>query len=276
MRETDRQIKELYLQYKAAKLQPEQQAQKPLPIIGRIAQLLRRQRRDLEGERRAVSEPERTRDQIKVLLRGRLGSYPLVRISHVVHGIESGFEYGFDYSLGEDVFAVDYWSYNRWGILVQKHPSDYTPKIEIVEEKIEPDKEFADENPELLGPYTMTHSLLHLPEGFRIPVGPLRFESDSLPISEEELAVDKGRAIAMIEAAEIKMNRDSLKMTEILEKLRRPARKYTDRFFFWQPILPDSPTKIAIDFDAINPYHMGLTLKNAPTFNNTVIIDDDL
>lgn len=272
MRETDRQIPELYAQYKTSKLQPEHQAQGLLPIIGGIAQRLRGSRSNKEDAKRKVAG-EQAQYQIIELIRNKPGKYPLAEIAFkptppLGH---TGFAFVFDYSLGEDNFRVDCWSYNHWGILVQKHPVDYTPEIEIVEKTVEPDKELRNEDPEL-GSYTVIDRLLHLPGGFRIPVGPLHFESDSLPISKKELAADKARAIEIAKAAGIKVNKDILEMAD---KFSGPARKYPDRFFYWQPILPESPTKIAIDFDAIEPSHMGLTLKNAPTFNNKVIIDDD-
>lgn len=266
MREADQRIQELYSQYNTGKLQPGQEPRRPLPIIGGIAQRLRKNQ---DVEKRVVSE--QTRHQIEDLLRDRPGSYPLARLSYTSHMTGSGFEYGFDYSLGEDVFAVDYWSYNRWGIFVQKHPKDYAPEIEIVERTIEPTEEELAEDPEV-GSYTTINRLLHLPEGFRIPVGPLRFESDSLPMREEELAANKARAIEISKAAGIKVNRDILGMADKFSGL---ARNYPDRYFYWQPILPDNPTKIAIDFNAIEPYHMGITLESASTFSNTLVITDE-
>lgn len=267
MREVDRKIQELYTQYKSGQLQLKQPVQGFLPIIGRIAQGLRKGSQDVE--KRVVLE--QTRHQIENLLRDRPGCYPLARLSYISHISGSGFDYGFDYSLGEDVFAVDYWSYNRWGIFVQKHPKDYTPEIKVVEKTVKPTEEELTEDPEI-GPYTTIDRLLHLPEGFRIPVGPLHFKSDSLPISEEELAADKARAIEIAKAAGIKVNKGILEMADRFSGLNR---KYPDRYFYWQPIIPDGPTKIAIDFDAIEPYHMGLTLESAPTFSDTLVITDE-
>lgn len=239
MSETDRQIQELYTQYRAGKLHAKQR--------------------------------EQSGYEISELLRDRPGSYSLARLSYISHITGSGFIYGFDYSLGEDVFEINYWSYNDWGILVQKHPKDYIPEIEIVETE-EPMEDELTEDPEV-DAFTTINRLLHLPEGFRIPVGPLRFESDSLPMNEEELAANKSRVIEIAKAAGIKISRYILKTPD---KFSGPARKYPHRYFYWQPILPDNPTRITIDFDAIEPYHMGLTLENAPTFNNTLVITDDL
>lgn len=267
MREADQQIQELYAQYKASKLQPEQQVRRSLPIIGGILQRLRGLRSDRDAERRdAIWQAYQ---QIVELVRDQPGKYPLAEISFkpTPPFRHSGFTYGFNYSLGEDVFPINYWSYNRWGILVQKHPSNYAPEMEIVERIVEPDEELIDEDPKL-GSYTVIDRVLHFPEGFRIPVGPLQFEDDSLPISEEELAAGKARAIVMAKAAGIKVNQDVLDIADSLQLT--PARRYIDRYFYWQPNLPETPATIAIDFDCIRPYHMGLTLENAPTFNNTV------
>lgn len=261
MRETDQVIQELYIQYKVSQLPAHQPL---LRIIGGVTKLLGRQRITREEKTKQIKR------QIEGLVKDRIGRYPLARMSYIPGMAGSGFEYGFDYTLGEDVFAVDYWSYNHWGILVQKHPSDFIPEIEIVERTLEPTEEELEEDPNV-GPYTTIDRLLHLPEGFKIPVGPLRFESDSLPLSEEELAANKARAIKIAKAAGIKVNKDIL---EIADKFSGPARNYPDRYFYWQPILPDNPTEIAIDFDSIEPYHMGLIWKSAPTFSNTLVITD--
>lgn len=220
-----------------------------------------------------LSQTEQAGNQIVDLLRKQPGRYllaemafcPTPPLGHTV------FSYSFKHTVGGDMFTVDLWAYNHMGILVQKHPRDYVPEIEIVERRVEPGKELMGEDPEP-GSYTVTDILLHLPEGFRIPVGPLHFKEDSLPTSEEELVADKARAIEIAKAARIKINESILDMAD---RLSGSARKYPDRYFYWQPILPDNPAKIAIDFDAIETYHMGLTLENAPTFSNTLVIEDE-
>ena len=242
MSETDRQLHDLYSQYQASKLKLEHLTHGS--FLSRTFQRLASHRnpKDEEWALRGIGY------QISELLRSRPGTYHLSTIMYTTQSTGEGFAYGFDYNLGDDVFHTDYWSYDRWGILVQKHPPSFNPEIEVLKE----------DNRGL--------TLLHLPEGIKIAAGPLHFENDSLPwktlIDEKAFAIEFAREHGY---------RVDLKS---LEK-EGPVKKYPDRFFWWQPVLPDRPSSIAIDFDDIKPYHLGLNLENAPVLNNTIIVKDD-
>lgn len=238
--ENDRSIHQLYEDFKASK----SAETRPTPVVRKVG----------SGGK---SSSEQIRQQIVELVRHQPGRYPLteLKFSSTSPLGHTGFSYSFNYPLEEDKFSVDYFSYNRWGILVQKHESDYRPEIEVLG--------YGDER---------GLTLLHLPEGHKIPVGPLHFEGDSLPMSEKELAADKTKAIEIAKKAGIKVNRDVIDM---IDRVSGPARKYPDRYFYWQSNLPERPAKIAIDLDTIASRHMGLTIEDAPIFNNTMTIKDE-
>lgn len=246
--ENDRGLHQLYDQFKAVKTDET----KPKPVVRKLVERIR------SGPSKKTTT-EQIRQQIIELVRYQPGKYPLAELtfSHdFLLSSRTGFRYSFNYSLGEDEFSIGYWSYNdRGGILVQKHTSDYLPQIEVL--GTEDDRGL---------------TLLHLPEGHKIPVGPLHFEDDSLPMNEKELAAEKAKAIEIAERAGIKVKRDIIDMAD---RLSGPARKYPDRYFYWQPALPANPTNIAIDFDGIETRHMGLTLEDAPVFDNTMTIKDE-
>jgi len=226
----------------------------------------------LEQSQKRVGN-EQLHSQISETIENQPGRYPLAEIAFrptppLGH---TGFTYSFEIVIKEDKFTADFWSYNHWGILVQGHPNDYPPEIEVIEKTVELNNDSIKEDPEV-GSYTVVNRVLHLPEGFRIPVGPLHFESDSLPISEGKSKAAKQRAFNIAKVAGITVNKEAL---ETAGKMMDIRRKYPDRYFYWQPMLPDTPTKIAIDFDSINPRHMRLTLEGAPVFTETLVIPEE-
>ena len=235
---------QLYEQFKASK----SSGAKPTPMIRKLVERIR------PGSS-GKPTTEQIRQRIVEQIRSKPGKYALADLFYSSNLTGEGFSYGFDYILGEDEFPIDYWRYNRWGILVQKHPSDYSPEIEVLGR--EDDR---------------GSTLLHLPEGYKIPVGPLHFEDDSSPMSDKELASEKARAVGIAEKAGVKVSDNTI---DTLDRLSGPFRKYPDRYFYWQPILPDDPAKIAIDFDKLNPRHMALTLEGSPVFNNTIEIKSE-
>lgn len=246
MTENDSSIHQLYELFKVSK----SGETKPVPIIRKLVERIR-----VGSSGKPTTE--QIRQQIQELARHQPDTYPLAELtfSSTPPLGHSGFSYGFNYPLGEDEFSVGYFSYNHWGILVQKHESDYQPKVEVLGN--------GDER---------GLTLLHLPEGYKISVGPLHFEDENLPMSEEEVTADRAKAVETAKRAGIKVNKDIIEMAD---RLSGPARKYPDRYFYWQPILPDSPAKIAIDFDGIEPRHTGLALEGSPIFNNTIKIKDE-
>lgn len=253
----DRSIHQLYGQFKASK----GIETKPTSTVGNLVERIRV---GLKGNKKSAElTTERIRQQIIEQIRYRPGKYPLTELTYGPtndFGTHLGFMYSFDYFLGEDKFPVGCFHSNHSGIPVQKHLSGFTPTIEVLGIK---DKRGV--------------ILLHLPEGFQIPVGPLNFEEDSLPMSEEEVSANKAKAFEMAKAADIKVVDKNIETVsdafdEVFNSSRH--RKYTDRYFFWQPILPTETTRIAIDFGGIKPPDMGLTPKDAPVFHNTIIIKD--
>lgn len=272
MNELDPRLRELYVQLKENR--PQSVVEQPRRgviffLLDNLAQRLRNQKHaDLQRE---VTD-EQLRSQISEIISNQPGRYPLTEIAFrpTPPFDHAGFTYSFERAIEEDKFTIDLWADNNWGILVQGHPSGYPPEIEIVEAKVEPNQEELEEDHDL-PLYTSIDRILHLPEGFRIPVGPLHFESDSLPRSKEELEADKERAVKIAKAAGIKVNKEILGVADKMID----RRKYPDRYFYWQPVLPDIPTKIAIDFGPIDPINMGLTLEGAPVFNNTIVIPEE-
>jgi len=270
MMETDTHLQEIHAQFKANKLHAVEKPQRGgiFLLVDNLARRLIRGQKQLDLQRRA--KDEQLRLQISEIIRDQPGCYPLADIafcSQPPFG-HTGFSYTFDRLIGEDSFTAAFWSYNHWGILVQGHPSDYPPEIEIVERIVEPDNDLIEEYPELSS-YTAIDRVLHLPKGFRIPVGPLHFKSDSLPISEEEYEANRQRAINVAKAVGVKVDNEILGM---VDKMMTPRRKYPNRYFYWQPLLPGAPTRIAIDFDSIDPKYMGINLEDAPVFNATVVV----
>lgn len=249
--EEDKRIGELYAQYKAPTPTRE------IPLVSALA----RQLRNFVGNNSAAKDKEEKRQlsfRIIDILRNQPGTYPLTRISfsgpRFPNG-RDGFAYGFDYTIGDTTFPIEYWSNNDQGILVQKEDANSIPEIEIPEDS------------------GVSQLVLHLPEGFRIPVGPLNFKGDGLPMSEEEIQAEKDNAIAMAEAMGIKVNQDTLDRADSMST--GSGRKSTPRYFYWQPELPDTKTHIGIEFESLMPQEMTLVLEGAPVFRNTAIIPDE-
>jgi len=201
--------------------------------------------------RRPQAAP-RNREQSKLhreildLIRERPGVYALSQLSYGPQGSitgEPGFSFGFDFAIGNELFdLVDYWAYNRWGIYVEKHPEGYSPEIEVFDSA----ERFGNRNGQL--------TCLHLPDGIRIPVGPikagLQIVPDQLSAGEETQSGDLGIETVAKDSGVIPIG---------------------GRYFYWQPVLPDAPARIAIDFSKINPLHAALTLEDASTFTDTVV-----
>lgn len=250
--EEDRQVGELYARYKAT------EPTIKIPLVSALA----RQLRNFVGDNSAAKDEEKKRQlsfRIIDILRNQPGEYPLTRIffsgPRFSRGRE-GFIYGFDYTIGDTTFPVEYWSNNDQGILVQKEDANSIPKIKITED---------DDG--------LPQRVLHLPEGFRIPIGPLYFEGDGLPMSEKEIQTEKDRAVAMAKTIGIQVNQDILYRAERMST--GSGRKHTPRYCYWEPELPDTKTHIGIDFESLMPQEMTLVLEGAPVFRNTAIITDE-
>ncbi|MBI2064975.1 MAG: hypothetical protein HYT62_02910 [Candidatus Yanofskybacteria bacterium] len=256
MSEIDRQIHSTYSRYEQSKATP--------PPPSRIISFLRR-RALLEEERKREQETGNLRFELENLIRVRPGSYALAGLAYVPHMMGSGFNYGFEYQIGEETFQIGFWSYNRWGIGVQKLPSEASAQIEILTDD--------DSRRDPIG----SPHLLRLPEGFRIPVGPISFENDTVPMTEEDFEKEKKakrQAVELAKAARIKVTKKTLEYFEMINQTTSTGRKPVARYFYWQPVLPDEPRLIAINFGEIEPYHMGLSEKNAPVFTNTLTFVD--
>lgn len=214
---------------------------------------------DPKKERSRIEKKNQDRREIIDSVRTTPGEYPLEQLSFIPSvGGEPGFAFSFNFDLKGETIPIEYWSYNHWGINVQKHPKDFPPKLEILDPK---------QNNGL--------TLLHLPDGYQIPVGPLQFQEDSLPIKTKELEDEKKEAIKLAESLGIKMNKKTRNTFERLNEITVPTRKSVNRYFIWQPELSNEPTCISIDFQNIKTYHMSLTPETAPIFTNTKQINDE-
>lgn len=254
MKERDQQIHELYADIKDRQ---QRSGQRRNSILGKLENLTPFGKKHTLNERRLLDDLS---DKFWELIRTRPGQYPLENFRFFSNVTGLGFQYSFKYNLSGEEFEAGFSTYNYWGFLAQKHSSDFSPEIEIIESK------------------TPKSSILHLPEGFQVPVGPVRFVSESVPVSEAnleaDLEADKAKAIEIAKAAGIKVPEN---LNEIFAAFERfiPKTRSPGRFFYWQPILPDTPTKIAIDFDKIEPRYLGLQIEGAPVINNTKIIEND-
>lgn len=265
MNENRPSISELYAQFKASQTMPE-----PIRAESLLSRIIGRKKREFKIANR--SEQNRLREQIDLLLRNTPGRYPLKEIAYrpTPPFRHTGFDYSFDYSIDEDTFTTSFWSYNHWGILVQEQPAGETPEIEIFEKTEDVDREFLEEG-ESDEPYVHMVNMLHLPKGFQMLVGPLHFDSESVPHSDEEVADSERRALAIAKAAGIKnVSRDLLYIPGIPY-----PRKYIDRFFIWQPELPDEPGLIAIDFDQIEPHYLAIKPDDPPVITSTTYLTGD-
>ncbi len=238
-------ISELYSKYKAdqSKLAGLRDQQPP-SLIGRLLQ------RGGDVEEDVVLELQRDR---RDLVRAIVGIPARHSFSELVFKPQppsiGRFSYKIGYPLGEDVFSFAQGASNDTGLRVQKHPHGSTPEVEV---------------------FRMESSLLHVPEGLTIPVGPLRLEKDSRPMTQDEFDVVKAQALK--KASDMGAWDPEEELDASWAKTMLSARKYTDRYFLWQPELPDVPRHIAIDFDNIEPYHMALVPQDAPTFAQTRIV----
>jgi len=233
MSEIDQEVEEIYSKYKELKSKK----------AGRI--FLRKANKE--------TNTSKLKFEIEKLLRTRPGRYPLVELICITDfSGELGFKYSFNHRVANDEFKVDFWSSNRWGILVQKSSSN-TPELEITDDG---------------------QKVLHLPEGFKVPVGPLRFKEESMPMSEEELETEEQKALKMAKTASLRIKADQSSVRSVFKEIGG-FRNYPERFFYWRPVIPENPQKIAIDFEGIKPYHMSLSLEAAPIFNSTKIIKNE-
>ena len=184
--------------------------------------------------------------EILNLIRERPGVYALSELSYGPKGSisgEPGFRFGFDYVIGNELFdLVDYWAYNRWGIYVERHPEGYPPEIEVFDSA----ERFGNRDGQL--------TCLHLPDGIRIPVGPiqagLQRVPDEITAGEETQSEDLGIETVAKDSGVVPLG---------------------EGYFYWQPVLPEIPARIAIDFSKVNPLQATLTLEDAPTFTDTVV-----
>lgn len=255
--EIDTKIEELFDQYQVAKSESEPKGKAISSLKGRIVK---------EEERQRMAQQERLQYDLENLMRTRPGMYPLIDLKYIPGLPESQFTFGFNYPVGEDGYEVGLWRYNRWGIAVVKHSEGYSPQIEILSEG-DPRR----------GP-TGGNTLIHLPEGYKIPVGPLKFEEDSVPATQEDMQkteAAKRQALKLAKKMGVKVGKDPFKDFERFGDPFEAGRSYPKRYFLWQPVLPETPKLIAIDFDAIQPIYMGLNLEAAPVFNNTLTFIDE-
>ncbi len=258
MNEQSQHVNELYAKFRAN----EQGSSAELPnrthIFPGADRLARRLRRGRSDRVRHEERPggDQLRFEITEALKDQPGRYPLqeIRFSSAPPFGHTGFSYGFEHTIGDDTFAVSFWSYNRWGIDVQKEAAGSTPEIEITESE------------------DGIKRILHLPEGFRIPVGPLSFEEEGVPLSQGEQNATRDQVLRIAKGTGIKVNRKAM---EVADRMMPPMMRYPDRYFYWEPDLFDEPTEISIDFDAIKPSQMGLSWEEAPTFKNTIVNSEE-
>lgn len=256
MKEYDAQIASLYADYSAAKLVKEQSEAGKKTLVGKLVRVLNK--RIVDQERQAEIELRRFNLDLDDAIRERPGVYPLEYLSYGIELYQQGFLFGFNYQLGDDLFTADYWTYNHHGLRVERHPQDYESKVEVRD----PDQDVQDED------YGLT--LLHLPEGIAIPVGPIHFKEEAIPLGEEQMEADEKAALAITRSAGINVPDEIARQSsEMVRTLFPHPVTYPDRFFYWQPNLPESRGRITIDFDSIKPEHLGTSWDNAPTLNNT-------
>jgi hypothetical protein len=236
MKEVDERISDLYGQLRGT----EGNSQDSPFLTDGVSRLRRPQ---VASRNREQSKLHR---EILSLIRERPGVYALSELSYGPKGSisgEPGFRFGFDYAIENELFdLVDYWAYNRWGIYVEKHPEGYSPEIEVFDSA----ERFGNRDGQL--------TCLHLPDGIRIPVGPIQAGLQRVPnkitAGDQTQSEDLGIETVAKDSGVVWVG---------------------GRYFYWQPVLPETPARIAIDFSKINPLQASLTLKDAPIFTDTVV-----
>lgn len=246
MSEADRRIENLYSHY--------------LKLMNPIA-------RGLIGLARGNTDPERTIHEIYQILRYRPGTYPVARLAYLADSFGSSFEYGFDFKYRELNIEVDY--NGQAGIHVQKVPTGHPLEVEVF--NVDPDLWGGEDNSPTNFQCITT---INLPEGQMIPVGPVYFKGDSLPLSEREIADQKTQAMAMAKSMGLKISDTEAEETFKLFRTEGSDRKHIARYFKWQPVIPGGANWIHIDFNKLDYLKLGLTPENAPTVTNTVFKDD--
>jgi hypothetical protein len=254
MVEGNRQLDQLYAQYRALSHgEPAVSKKNKIPLVRELLNKLGDSHSD--GDRNNRVARVQIRLQIIDILRQQPGSYPLAELSFSPANGQDGFQYAFHYLINDDTFRIGYWRYNDWGICVQKQILNQKPEIEVLKGGV-------------------INTILHLPENYQIPVGPLHFPDDNLILlSEAEKLESQKKAIAIAKAAGIHVNKKILDMASRISP--QPEGKLPDRYFFWQPELPDTPMYLAIDFDSLMPSFLGRSLENAPVLKNTIIIQPE-
>jgi hypothetical protein len=254
MREFNQRIQELSREYQAEKLTLTPDQKKPTSVLGTFIQKFKSER---NSNQNSIIQKKLNKIEFQIIieLMHQPGKYPLeyLRFSHENGGREPGFSYGFKCNLEGEEFETGYWNGNSEGISAKKQKHGLPAEIEIRDLK------------------KNSLTLLYLPENYKIPVGPLSFDGDDSPMSQEEIDANRARAQTMAKTLDLKLNKNILNRANEMSPMQ-PIRKYPKRYFYWQPILSDKVEKIAIDFDNIDFHHMGLSLENAPTFNKTIIV----
>jgi hypothetical protein len=193
--------------------------------------------------------------EIYDLLRRRPGEYPLNDLKFIMGIGGAGFDWSYEYKIGDDTFRPSFWAYNRWGVVVQRHDANYQPTLEILPE---------------FNKKVFSNNILHLPEGYEIPVGPLHMEDDDVPASKEQYQTDQREAEEMARMIGIKVN---LKLRADADRLMGSPREYTPRYFRWKPVLSEKPTRIAIDFAKIRATDMAIREEDAPVYEDARVLE---
>jgi len=268
MIEAEQSIQDLYKAYKAVESKSKPKSKKFGALRKGITRSIRKQPENEDFE----MQTEKLNAAFKIvdMIRRTPATYPLSGIVYEQSFVDAvpGFFYGFDFPLGDDVFSIEFFSRNDHGLLVQKQKEDKGPEIEIIEHTVKSDTVGSGAEEVI---FRKQDVQLLLPEGFSIPVGPLHFEEDSLPMSRGDFEEKLGQAIYVAKELGLKLNKQVIQdKFSFLSEMRQ----YPDRFFYWQPPLSEKPVRVAIDFDAFKPVNMGLSHETAPVFTDTIFVND--
>jgi hypothetical protein len=259
MRELEASLLRKYDDYKEFKEQVREKEEERKKLTSRISRISRKKRVEDRNERHTDEVVEaHLRSKVATILSRVPGKYPLETLKFTpmeLPGTNPGFVFSFEHQIEEDSFRVVFWATNHVGILAQKKPEGDPPEIEIKSKN------------------DVSIPVLHLPEDIQIPAGPLHFEEDSLPMSQAEIARERGKLTRSL--------KDIGYPTQTIEDIQKiyddndPKRKYPSRYFMWQPILPEKPAYIAVALQKIKPYQMSLGPDNPHVFNKTKIIAEE-
>ena len=251
--EIDSQIQTLYEQYKVLESKAENPSLK--------AKISRRIGRDSYRKRKL--DLKMKDDEITDLLSEMPGLYSLSELRYGPEGAlaKNVFTWGFDYKIGNHTFFVDYGAEFGWGIIVQGHEEGFEPKMEVLSETDKRNR-ITKHRP----------NILHLPKGYEIPVGPLYFKDDDLPMSEKKIEAEKAKTVSLAKRAGIKVDEEVLSTTDKLlpESINR---EHTPRYFRWRPDLTDNILNLTIDYDSFNFRELAIVPENADVINKSINLD---